>query len=85
MEETVRKIVATNKAAGLQAVRMKLGISLERAASLLSSDSYATGSYFLKENGLCVMMEREYKTVMAYFKKIKLQRIFGANYKEKQS
>ena len=85
MEElTVRKIVATNKAAGLAAIRKKLGVSLEHAASLLSNDSDATGSYFRKENGLCAMLEKEYKTVMAYFKKVKLQRIFG-NPKEEQS
>lgn len=87
MEElTVRKIVATKKATGLQAVREKLGISLERAASLISTDRDATGIYFLKERGLCAMLEKEYKTVMAYFKKVKLQRIFGnPNPKEEQA
>ena len=85
MEETVRKIVATKKAAGLAEIRKKLDISLERAASLLSSDSDATGSYFRKENGLCAMTVEEYTAIMLYFKEIKLRQIFGANYKEKQA
>ena len=75
-------IVLKSKANGLYAVRKKLGVSLEYVALLLEM---STGRYYKKEAGLIDMTVDEYEKISSYLKTIKLQRIFGKNYKEKQS
>ncbi len=78
---TIKNPVPREKVAELKTIRKKLKLILRVVASQINMPK---ATYSGKENGKFPTSQEEYDRFMKYYKQVKLQRIFGANYKEKK-